>query len=285
MTDDCAICFESTPTTLKTPCGHIFHKECLAEITRPVCPVCKGGLKRFLHKFCGVSRREICRRVEEDGHRILAESLQSGCVEELSQEEIVFLVSRNIKTLSGDSPGSFARVIRDLLVDRVFDARQLFLDHSRYHGGKGVFFYEIMPQDVVQMALNPHCPSQATWFAEDFGYPEIPDLDEAARDLINRVKSSPHTSFGVLIAYYNGRALSICPRLLSIDPATIQQHVSESVGGGYVSGVTLELRVAHRDVMCSLTRSVSCRRSGHSPDQPNPEEELAVAVFDGATTT
>jgi len=54
LTDECAICFEellnkNTEKLYKTPCGHIFHEECLRAwgVKKLDCPCCRKKLPKF----------------------------------------------------------------------------------------------------------------------------------------------------------------------------------------------------------------------------------------------
>lgn len=267
----CSICHEEeeAKAEVTTPCGHVFHRDCIKAVVRPTCPLCKGGLKRFLREQCGVTRGEIRRRVEEDERRILAETLQEGCVGALSEDEVVFLVTHQFRTST-----EFPVVVRDVLLDRIFDARHSFLQLSLLWGNRGVFFYYVGVEETVGMALDPSRPSEASWLDT---YTGIEPVDGAVADLVRRVQKNPSKTFGVLIWFQNPwKDAQLMARLVDEDP---QAHVAASVGGGYVSASTPTLRVSHRDVVCSLTKGASCRCSAHTPTDPNPEEDWAREVL------
>jgi len=46
--DICSICLEQQDSSLKTPCGHYFHQNCISRILNPVCPICKTDIFNFL---------------------------------------------------------------------------------------------------------------------------------------------------------------------------------------------------------------------------------------------
>lgn len=69
---ECCICYTgivNKEELCKTPCNHIFHKECLKQIIRPFCPMCKKILRKTLYEI-GLSAKKIKQNIDLDNFRI-----------------------------------------------------------------------------------------------------------------------------------------------------------------------------------------------------------------------
>ena len=45
--NNCSICLDELKVFIKTECNHEFHKECLQNIKKPVCPLCRADIESF----------------------------------------------------------------------------------------------------------------------------------------------------------------------------------------------------------------------------------------------
>ena len=271
---ECVICCETGEASVATPCGHHYHKSCISNITRPRCPLCQADITEFLVNECGVDKETLTERQAQDDDRILHQSLHSCPVEELSVQEALFMVRMEIRNNFED----WFFVFRDILLDRIFDARQYFLRISQDRGGRGLFTFWFDEEEILDLVSDPKHRSAAVWMTPSKMKRDNPDLGEIAQSVVGRVKDAVKTDFGVLIGVVTNEELKVATRVLSVDESRIQTFISNSIGGGYVSGVR-PMRVSYRDLICSLTKGNTCRRNGHSPTEHNPEYVWARKVW------
>lgn len=266
MSQLCPICQENDDGNgdlLTTPCGHSFHKDCLKGLTRPKCPLCKESLNQFLVKRCGLTVGEIRRRISDDEDRIIHESLQSQDMENLTDEMCIFMLYQEMR----HNWNNWMVVFMDVIIDRIIDARRYFANISSHRGGRGLFRYFYCPYDIEDILLNSYTRSKARWWRPSRRDRNIIDplLIQASDEVLEKVKNAPQTDFGILII---------------IESPNRRQFATSCV---LTTNVTepdaTACRVAHSDVQFSLTRSVSCRHSGHSPYDSNPEYIWARNVW------
>ena len=261
----CPICQDDDDLPLTTtPCGHSFHKDCLKGITRPKCPLCQQNLKQFLVDTCGLSNREIRRRISADEDRIVHESLQHQNMEYLTDEMCLFMMQQEMQ----NNWDNWMTVFLDVIIDRIIDARQYFSNISANRKGNGFFRYFYSQDDIEDILLNSYTRSKGQWWKPSRRDRRILDplLITASDETMARVNKSVQTDFGVLIIIQNpaGRQFATTCVLTTNVPG---------------DGDHAACRVAHQDVQFSLTRSVSCRHSGHSPYDSNPEYVWSRSVW------
>lgn len=273
----CAICQDNDQTAPRvlTPCGHQFHAACLASIQRPHCPLCKQDIRDFLTEQLGLDQTKIREREEEDDDRIMYESMCDHPTGSLSVQEIRHMISHQVTYNATE----LILVFRDILVDRIWDARRHFLAISAARNGNGVFTYFFEWKHLVAYALCPDLPSQAVW--QPYNQDKFHDtVNGTINDLVERVRPYSDTDFAVCICLVDEdkQEIQIASRVLSTDPTRQQEFICRSQGGGYISGIATELRPSSYDIVTSLAKGTTCRCSGHQPLEPNPEFQWAKRV-------
>jgi len=261
----CPICQDDDGCVLTTtPCGHSFHKECLKGITRPRCPLCQQNIKQFLVDTCDLSNREIRRRISSDEDRIVHEALQTQSVDYLTDEMCLFMMHQEMQ----NNWENWMTVFMDVIIDRIIDARRYFANISCNRKGNGFFRYFYRQVDIEDILLNSYTRSRCQWWKPSRRDRSILDplLITASDEIMARVKNSVQTDFGVLIIIQNPAGRQFATTCV----------LTTNVPDGSDNAAC---RVAHRDVQFSLTRSVSCRHSGHSPYDSNPEYVWARNVW------
>ena len=270
----CTICGDEDANTITTPCGHNFHRTCIQQVVRPKCPMCQADLTAFLVKQCGVTTQTLAIRKQEDDDRILHDSLYSCPVEDLSIEEAVFMVKQEMKN---DFKNWFF-VFRDVLFDRIFDARDYFLQISLSRKGRGVFTFWFDESELTLFVANPKHRSTAVWLTPGKIRKSNKDLATFAQHVVRHVQEDTSTNFGVLLIVTVNGDSAVSQRVFSVDSDRVQRFISETQGGGYISGIS-PMRVSYRDLLCSLTKGHTCRSCGHSPREHNPEYVWARKVW------
>jgi hypothetical protein len=264
MSQLCPICQENTGDFLTTPCGHKFHKDCLKGLTRPKCPLCKGNLNQFLVKSCGLSSHEIRQRINEDEDRIVHESFQNQDIEYLTDDMCIFMLHQEMR----HNWNNWMAVFMDVIIDRIIDARRYFASISSHRGGCGLFRYFYCPKDVEELLLNSYTKSKCRWWKPSRRDRNMldPQLIHTSDEVLGKVKNSVQTDFGVLIIIENPSRRQYATSCILTTNVTPPDDA-------------IACRIAHRDVQFSLTRSLSCRHSGHSPYDSNPEYIWARNVW------
>src|SRR5689334_10319850 len=87
----CCICMddENIENMRKTPCNHMFHLECLKQLTRPKCPLCNKNIIKFLVKN-GVTKNEIFKKIKNDDFRIAHNIfINERTLDEMDSEDIM----------------------------------------------------------------------------------------------------------------------------------------------------------------------------------------------------
>lgn len=275
--ETCSICLERSQDCTITPCGHVFHLACLSEIIRPICPICRGDLTSFLQSN-GVSEQTIIRRVSDDEMRICYEEMQDIDPETLTTDEFVVLCKQ---ATIGHNKNEWYAVYRDILLDQISNARPLFCNFSekRYtqRHDYGVFFYMTSVEEFVRASHTRQRVSEdAAWVAQH----DVrgTQYESVVRSLCERVKISPSKSFGVcLVIIDDDNVPIVTTTLIPMDSEGIALRISKSTGGGYVSGIRRS-RIAYQDILKSLLKCGTCRCSGASIGEPNPEYDWANMI-------
>lgn len=234
--------------------------------------MCKADIRECLYGL-GVSEHDLIEREFKDDERIVYDSLCEHDTENLTGEEVVSMIAYQVAT----NPKGLFYVFRDILVDRIWDARNHFLAISSARGGNGVFVYWFEWSDIIAFALDPTLSSQAVWTTKKTDNAPITDIVDS---LIERVQPHAATDFGVILCVFDEEkeeVLSVV-RVLTTDLERKNEFIEKAEGGGFVSGVTDELRPAYHDIIRSLTKGMTCRCSGHQPSHPNPEFQWAKKI-------
>ena len=261
----CSICKEDTGNKVVTgPCSHTFHKECLWEIDEPVCPT------------CGVDISHLMFDQSQLYNLVLSSSREEGDVFDV--EECMSLVSMHLRC----NLENWFQVFTNVIVDRVYDAREYFCRISSARQGEGLFCYTFKPRDFWEFVDDPSCKSRAVWCNKD-QFEGKGEFGETAKTTIGIVQSAPQTDFGILVAVLaddtprnqinNARAFQA--RVLSTDEERRKPVDSDS---GYIAGV-VPLRISQKDVISSFAKCQDCRERGHCPNEPNPEHTWARKLY------
>lgn len=234
--------------------------------------MCKADIREYLYGL-GVSEYDLIEREVEDDERIIYDSLCEHDTENLTGEEVVSMIAYQVAT----NPKGLFYVFRDILVDRIWDARKHFLAISSARGGNGIFAYFFEWSDIIAFALDPTLSSQAAWTTKKTDNGPMTHIVDS---LIERVHPHAATDFGVVLCVLdkeNAEILTV-DRVLTTDPERKKDFIEKAEGGGFISGVTDELRPAYNDIIRSLTKGITCRCLGHQPSHPNPEFQWAKKI-------
>lgn len=320
----CAICQNELDTELKKlPCGHEFHLECIKQIVRPFCPLCKTNITEFLESI-DVSYNEIIKRINKDDLRISCEGLDQIDNEDFDDSDILALIY-----LAKEENPEWVYIYRDIIIDKVSNAEHLYSKISAEKiksGNTGLFFYATQITTFINNSTYGFfTPMQ--WVNLDQLELEYPNLIEIAKSIVDRIKNV-ESDYGLLIVFcddtvnksiedltrifdpfvsqnndsdndsdneldnesdneldndsdneLDNEQIQVCGRLMSTDPEQKKIFAENSIGGGYVSGLT-NYRPAHDDIVTSLRICKTCRHSGHTPGDTNLEYRWAKYYLD-----
>lgn len=272
---NCSICLETINETSKIilPCEHLFHKDCVVNLIRPFCPLCKIDISEFIQSEFGVSQNEIENKTNEDDFRIYCEHLGTLHNNELSDEDL-FKIILNAKNNSTD----WHFIYRDIIIDRISNAEHLFskISCQKHQKEPGIFISMNNVNEFIANVIAEVDDSNIGWIPL-YDLIESPNKEffNIAKSLTERIENK-ETDYGVLILLEDDDGkMFTCPKLMSTDENKKKMMKQRAYGGGYTSGLTT-IRPSRNDILNSMKRCVTCRCSGHvESSSKNPEYRWA----------
>jgi len=165
MEQTCSICLENNDELIKTPCNHYFHKNCINEIKRPNCPLCKKNIFKFLIKI-GISKKEIFNRIQIDDYRIMYDSITTSDnygEKDTDDLMIISILAKKINT-------NWKEVYTKLMLDIIMFKAELFwqFSNSHYNNDKKGFFMIYCDLSVFLLNIvNGYTTSIINWIKAD----------------------------------------------------------------------------------------------------------------------
>lgn len=197
----CSICIndENDTELINTPCSHLFHLECLKNLTRPKCPLCNKDIKLFMIEN-GVSKKIIAERISADNLRINYDTLKVENYWKKHDVMMLFLMSSLAKQINKDK---WLEVYSNIIYDIIGNVGRSFLTYSNANYDadcQGLFLVHIDVSTFLQIILDNYSSGIIQW-RDISEFKMYPKFVSKANMLYKQVKKDYENSFGVMIAF------------------------------------------------------------------------------------
>jgi hypothetical protein len=262
----CGICQETGNNIVKTPCNHEFHNDCIKNIVRPTCPLCKQDLTNFLINDIGLTQTQINNSIIKDNERILCDCLQDVSIFDILPEDLL-----GLSLVSKNNNPEWTYVYRDIIIDQVSNAEHFFCEISKLKHEKninGLFVSCCDTEEFIINVLSGYKNGFLKWIS--LNELKTTNFYSSALNLHKRI-TNHQTEFAILMLFCDDtNDMYVCSKLFSIDPECKKEFASKTTGGGYVAGMT-QNRISNVDMINTVVKCKTCRCSGQSSMSTNGE--------------
>lgn len=166
----CSICLddENSENIIMTPCKHIFHLECLKQLTRPKCPLCNKNIIKFLVKN-GVRKKKIFMKIKSDDFRIAHDTfISSRTLDEMDSDDIM-MTAVLAKNKAGEG---WKDIYSEILIDIINHSSKEFCELATLKN-KGFLIIHCDLSTLITNIIDGYTQSLLQWRSYDDDYNDI----------------------------------------------------------------------------------------------------------------